>query len=144
MFEKVGTCSSLAEIYMKLSEGFYVQLNDFFYFIEDNKLKYIKYKKDSITRVAFDTLESLSLWKNFTFPCDFFWKKEVHWYDNIPPQGILCRIPKRIGFEVLIIQSYDPNSSHPFMSLDGLSEKSAIPFTLEEVKQYIYNPDNNE
>lgn len=67
--------------------------------------------------------------------------KKPHWHDNIPEQGILCWVKDsplekaRLG----LVFDYNPNRLDPYSTAFS-AFKFATPLTLEEVKQFTYQP----
>lgn len=78
--------------------------------------------------------------------CELFtkYKEPVvpNWYDNIPPQGVLCRTSQQENSEVEsynIIYKYDEDTSYSFRTKKG-GFRYAIPLTQEEASELIYKP----
>lgn len=74
--------------------------------------------------------------------------EEPKWYENIPPQGVLCwagHDPEMPLVRIAIIESYDRSSmargsNIPFVAANGTRWRAAVPLTFEEAVGLVYKP----
>lgn len=69
--------------------------------------------------------------------------EEPKWYENIPPQGILCRVgddPERPPQRVAVVDNYNLNAKFPFVIQNGTRWSFATPLTFEEAVNLVYKP----
>lgn len=65
----------------------------------------------------------------------------IHWYDEIPDSGILCRVSNKqhpeLQEQVAVIERYD-SSFKLFFDFTGTNWKFALPVSATEIKMYTY------
>lgn len=68
--------------------------------------------------------------------------KPKEWYENIPPQGVLCWVwdndDSKTDAVLVIVVNYAPTTRYPFETKYGNDYMFAKPLTEEEVSQFIF------
>lgn len=104
---------------------------------------YYRFSLEILTYVSEGAFEYIpSATHNVNFNRIQFWciKKQLKWYDNIPEQGILCRVADKESnlsntTEILrfaVIKKYDENREYLFRESESFGWKFAIPIKSDD------------
>lgn len=129
--------TTLVEFFQKLIDGETIIINENFYKLKDNELMYLSPTNNDFERSTISV--------NFIIDCDdVYATKTPEWYDNIPEQGILCEAwddNSDIKY-FRIIKKYHSSQRRKFVDINGLEWHNAVPVTLDDIKELIYDPNS--
>jgi hypothetical protein len=123
--------TSLSEIMYELLNGKTIFNNKtmILYKIIDDELMYNLHDIWERSSSSFNDLFYMESW---------YTTKPQEWYDNIPKRGILCKI--KIDDMFLYYKVIKEYKNGNFLDNSDCAWDNAIPLTLDEVKELIYDP----
>lgn len=130
-------CTNLKEFFDALFAGYVIRfsLTDGIIRYSDNKLLWDNFK----TQIKIESLPDFNSDGIYEI-CE---EKEVivNWYDEIPPQGILCKVSGVTDSLYVKITQYDGAN---FRDTNHNTWFNPVPVTLKEILPFIYNKPENK
>ncbi|MDA3807607.1 MAG: hypothetical protein PF440_06820 [Thiomicrorhabdus sp.] len=81
------------------------------------------------------------VWDEFANVTEIF---EPRWYDNIPPQGILCWVSDNASTErrhvAVVVKRHTASSAYRFERTGGVFSIYATPLTQDDYSNIVYKP----